>query len=235
MTSRYAIIAAFASVAVAAASAQTRTSPIRVGGPIAQPTRLVFVPPNVPAGTAGVAILELLVDPSGQVVEARELKPLARGEAAIAAAKKWRYEPVIYDGKPAWALLTATVRLGIPSHTQRTAGLGASGQLRVPYGDLKVSRIQLTVGTAVLDVGNSISAETVLQLMLLESPAQEKPAGKRVTGHLTLEVEPIGTGRHTRRFVVLDDAWVQDSDTLLLYPTRPEFKQALAAIREKLE
>src|SRR5690349_251192 len=76
------------------ASAQD-PQPLRVGGVIKAPTKIVDVAPVYPeiaqaAGAEGVVILELLVDPTGAVSSARVIRsvPLL-DEAALQAVYGW--------------------------------------------------------------------------------------------------------------------------------------------------
>ncbi len=60
-------------------------------------------PPEAQAeGLSGVVVMELLVDADGKVAEAKLLEPAGHGfdEAALAAARQFRFVPARYDGKP---------------------------------------------------------------------------------------------------------------------------------------
>ena len=90
-------------------------APVRVGGNIPQPKRIVDVPGVLPAqaaqaGIRGVVILEIVVDTDGSVKEARVLRsvPLL-DQAAIDAAKQWRYEPTQLNGQPVPVIMTVQV------------------------------------------------------------------------------------------------------------------------------
>jgi TonB family protein len=89
--------------------------PMRVGGNIKAPLKLVDVAPVLPpraaeAGIRGVVILELTIDTDGSVKEARVLRSIPLlDEEAVRAAKQWRYEPVLLNGKPIAIVMTVTV------------------------------------------------------------------------------------------------------------------------------
>lgn len=98
-----AVTSMFASVA-GSAYAQTRESPIVVGGEVKEPKRTKTVVPAYPADAASGTIgMQVLVNPEGRVdtVTARNDVPRATA-AAVAAVRQWEYEPVLHDGKPAW-------------------------------------------------------------------------------------------------------------------------------------
>src|SRR5688572_25949005 len=64
-------------------------------------------------GVRGLVILELLINPKGEVKEVRAVQGLSDlAEAAMKAAKDWKYEPTIIAGKPAEVLGYAAVRFG---------------------------------------------------------------------------------------------------------------------------
>jgi len=90
-------------------------APLRVGGTIRQPVKLVDVPPVMPeearaANIRGVVILELVIGTEGTVTSARVLRSIPLlDEAALAAARQWRYEPTLLNGQPVPVILTAPV------------------------------------------------------------------------------------------------------------------------------
>lgn len=64
-------------------------------------------------GVRGLVILEVLIDPKGEVKEVRAVQgPRDLGEAAKKAARDWKYEPTMIGGKPAEVLGYAAVRFG---------------------------------------------------------------------------------------------------------------------------
>lgn len=90
-------------------------APVRVGSEIVQPKKIVDVKPIVPpevaqAGIRGVVILELTVGADGSVASARVLRSIPLlDQAALDAAKQWRYEPTQLNGQPVPIIITATV------------------------------------------------------------------------------------------------------------------------------
>lgn len=61
-------------------------------------------------GTQGLVILQLVIDDRGQVTEVEVLKGLPYGltEQAIETARKWKFEPATYQGKPVSVLYNIT-------------------------------------------------------------------------------------------------------------------------------
>jgi len=90
--------------------------PVRVGGQIREPRKLVDTRPSYPevarrARIEGVVILELTVDRQGSVRNVDVLRGLPMGltEAAVDAVRQWRYEPTLLDGRPIEVLIVVTV------------------------------------------------------------------------------------------------------------------------------
>ena len=64
-------------------------------------------------GVRGLVILELLINPKGEVKEVRAVQaPPELAEAAMKAARDWKFEPTMIAGKPAEVLGYAAVRFG---------------------------------------------------------------------------------------------------------------------------
>jgi len=90
-------------------------APVRVGGNIPQPKKIVDVrgvlpPVAAQAGVRGVVILEITIDTDGSVKDAKVLRSIPLlDQAAIDAAKQWRYEVTQLNGQPVPVILTATV------------------------------------------------------------------------------------------------------------------------------
>ena len=90
--------------------------PVRVGGNVAQPPKTRSVQPEYPRpalrrGIEGIVILEVTVDRHGDVSDVAVLRSVeGLDEAAVEAARQWRYEPTIVDGRPVSVVLTETVR-----------------------------------------------------------------------------------------------------------------------------
>jgi len=93
------------------------TGPMRVGGDIQAPTKIMNVLPEYPelarrARLGGIVILEATIDREGSVVNVNILRGLGLGldDAAIKAVSQWKYTPTFYNGRPVEILLTVTVQ-----------------------------------------------------------------------------------------------------------------------------
>ena len=90
-------------------------APVRVGGNIRTPPRTVDAAPVMPevarqAGIRGVVILEIIIGVDGKVTDAKVLRSIPLlDQAAIDAARQWRYEPTLLNGAPVPVIMTATV------------------------------------------------------------------------------------------------------------------------------
>ncbi len=92
---------------------------VRVGGLLTAPKLIRKVEPAFPplaaqARLSGLVIVEALVDVRGQVQEVKVLRgaPLF-DEAAVAAVKQWRYQPLLLNGQPTAFILTVTLRFNL--------------------------------------------------------------------------------------------------------------------------
>jgi TonB family protein len=89
---------------------------VRAVGEIKPPRIVNLVEPVYPekarqAQVEGVVILEARTDEKGNVEDARVLRSIPiLDQAAIDAVKKWKYEPMIINGKPQKIVFTVTVR-----------------------------------------------------------------------------------------------------------------------------
>ena len=90
-------------------------APVRVGGAIKQPTKLVNVAPVYPedakaAGVQGVVIIEAVIDPAGMVDQARVLRSIPLlDQAAVDAVKQWQFTPTLLNGAAVPVIMTVTV------------------------------------------------------------------------------------------------------------------------------
>lgn len=90
-------------------------APVRVGGTLATPRKIVDVAPVLPdaarqAGVRGVVILEIIIGTDGTVTSARVLRSIPLLDAAaVEAARQWRYEPTQLNGRPVPVIMTVTV------------------------------------------------------------------------------------------------------------------------------
>jgi len=95
-------------------------APIRVGGSVREPRRILAVQPVYPelamkARLQGTVVIEATVNERGRVVNVNLLQgaPLLT-DAALEAVKKWVYTPTLVNGIPTPIIMTVTVhfRLG---------------------------------------------------------------------------------------------------------------------------
>jgi protein TonB len=90
--------------------------PVRVGGAIREPRKMVDVVPVYPhvarmARIQGVVIIEATLDARGRVSNATVLRGLpVLDEAALEAVRKWVYTPTLLNGVPTPVIMTVTVR-----------------------------------------------------------------------------------------------------------------------------
>ncbi len=94
-------------------------APVRPGGAIREPQKILDVAPVYPAlarsgGVEGVVILEAVINVRGEVERLRVLRsePLL-DRAAIDAVQRWRYTPTLLNGIPVPVLITVTVRFAL--------------------------------------------------------------------------------------------------------------------------
>jgi protein TonB len=89
--------------------------PVRVGGAIQPPQRLVHVNPVYPpialaARKEGLVILEALIGEDGSIRAVKVLRPEPLFEqAAITAVRQWRFSPTLLNGEPVPLVMTVTV------------------------------------------------------------------------------------------------------------------------------
>ena len=93
--------------------------PVRIGGVIREPKKIIDVAPVYPplaiaARKEGVVIMEAMIDERGNVVRVRVLRsePLLDA-AAISAVERWRYTPTLLNNQPVPVLMTVTVRFSL--------------------------------------------------------------------------------------------------------------------------
>jgi TonB family protein len=90
--------------------------PLRVGGDVEPPVVINRVEPIYPAlakesRISGVVIVEIVVDHTGVVKDARILKPLPFGldQAALDAVKQWTFRPATLNGNAVDVIFTITI------------------------------------------------------------------------------------------------------------------------------
>jgi TonB family protein len=94
-----------------------KPTPVRVGGNIKAPMKLVNVNPVYPAsmraaGRTGVVTLDALIGTDGNVVFARVLSASVHpdfADAALEAVRQWKFSPTLLNGKPVEVLMSVTV------------------------------------------------------------------------------------------------------------------------------
>ena len=65
-------------------------------------------------GIRGIVILDLVIDSEGQVAEMHVIRSIpGLDEAALAAARQWRYDPVEVDGRPVSVRLTVPITFAL--------------------------------------------------------------------------------------------------------------------------
>ena len=94
-------------------------APIRIGGTVRPPAKLVHVSPVYPliartSHVTGVVILEATIGEDGSVREVRVLrsKPLL-DQAAVDAVRQWRFTPTLLNDHPVPVLMTVTVSFAL--------------------------------------------------------------------------------------------------------------------------
>jgi len=92
------------------------SDPVRPGGEVRQPERIVYVAPVYPAvamsaRTSGTVILEAVIGTDGAVRDAKVLRSIPLLDAAaLAAVRQWRYTPTTLNGVPVAVVMTVSVR-----------------------------------------------------------------------------------------------------------------------------
>ncbi len=92
------------------------TGPIRVGGDVKPPEKVVFPSPQYTeiarkARIQGVVIVEAIIDKEGNVTNVKVLKGLPMGldQSAVDAVKRWKFRPATLNGKPVAVIYNLTV------------------------------------------------------------------------------------------------------------------------------
>ena len=98
-----------------------KPTPVRVGGNIKAPTKVVNVNPVYPqsmraAGRSGVVPLDALIGTDGTVVFARVVSASVHpdfADAAIDAVRQWKFSPTLLNGKPVEVLMGVTISFAL--------------------------------------------------------------------------------------------------------------------------
>jgi periplasmic protein TonB len=92
---------------------------VRVGGGVTPPQKIVDVRPVYPdeakaQGIQGIVIVELRIDVDGSVVDARILRSIPLlDDAALTAARQWRFRPAWLNGEPVEVIMVATINFSL--------------------------------------------------------------------------------------------------------------------------
>lgn len=113
------VLGSVTSAAVAAAQV-----PVRVGGMVQEPKKIVHVEPAYPpmaksARVQGTVIIEATIDDQGNVRDARLLRsqPLF-DDAAVDAVRQWKYTPTLLNGQPVEVVMTVAVNFALKGDSQ---------------------------------------------------------------------------------------------------------------------
>jgi protein TonB len=96
-------------------AAETSPAPVRVGGAVRAPRKIKNVDPVYPAiaqsaRVQGVVIIEAVIDPGGNVTDAKILRSIPLLDAAaLDAVRQWKFTPTTLEGKPVPVIMTVTV------------------------------------------------------------------------------------------------------------------------------
>ena len=98
-----------------------RRTPVRVGGNIKAPTKVLNVNPVFPqsmraAGRSGVVPLDALIGTDGNVLFARVVSASVHpdfADAAIEAVRQWKFTPTLLNGKPVEVWMTVTIHFAL--------------------------------------------------------------------------------------------------------------------------
>lgn len=97
----------------------TMSAPVRVGGDVKEPKKIKHVAPVYPdaalsARVQGVVILEAIIDPNGNVSDARVLRSIPiLDQAALDAVMQWQFTPTLLNGNPVSVIMTVTVNFSL--------------------------------------------------------------------------------------------------------------------------
>ena len=90
----------------------------RVGGAVKAPPRLDvprYPPDASAAGIRGSVVAEIVVDPSGNVTDAKVVESIPLlDEAALQAVRNWHYAPTLVNGEPVPVRIIVTVNFSLP-------------------------------------------------------------------------------------------------------------------------
>jgi TonB family protein len=95
--------------------------PLRIGGNIRAPRKLVDVPPAYPAtmrnaGREGTVPMEAIIGRDGTVISVRVLSAQVHPDFAVAAVdavRQWRFDPTLLNGEPVEVAMTVSVQFNL--------------------------------------------------------------------------------------------------------------------------
>jgi len=100
----------------------------RIGGSVKAPSRLDvprYPPDASAAGIRGTVVAEIVVDPSGNVTDAKVVQSIPLlDEAALQAVRNWHYAPTVVNGQPVPVRLIVTVNFTLPPTPPSSAAPG---------------------------------------------------------------------------------------------------------------
>jgi TonB family protein len=94
--------------------------PIRVGGAIRPPKKIVHVAPVYPeeakaAGIQGIVALDIVIDKEGSVTSVQVVRSIPElDQAAIDAVEQWHFETTLLNGEPVEVEMDVVVRFTLP-------------------------------------------------------------------------------------------------------------------------
>lgn len=154
---------------VAGGAVQFEGGAVRAVGKVQPPKLVMSVQPVYPkiakqAHVEGVVILEAKTDEQGDVIETRVLRSIPLlDQAAIDAVRRWKYEPLVIDGKPHKAVFTVTVRFTLDEPEHRAADKFAEGAVKAT-GDIKPPALLKEVQPVYPEVARQAGVEGVVIL-----------------------------------------------------------------------
>jgi TonB family protein len=104
----------------AGGSSAPAEGPLRVGGDVRPPAKILNIAPTYPpealsAGVQGVVAIEATIDQAGNVTEARVLKSVPElDDAALEAVRQWKYTPTLMNGTAVPVIMTVTISFTLP-------------------------------------------------------------------------------------------------------------------------
>jgi TonB family protein len=210
-------------------------APVRVGGNIRPPTRIVDVKPVYPeiaqsARVQGVVIIEATIGQDGKVTAAKVLRSIPLlDQAAIDAVLQWEFTPTLLNGNPVPVIMTTTVNftldggthdVGVPVRDTATQQAAAIAQ---QYAGLLVKYGQATDWPAdAVRVGGGIKPPT--RIVDVRAVYPEVALSARAQGVVICEVligpdGKVADARVLRSIPLLDQAAIDAVRQWVFTPT----------------